>query len=60
MQSPVPAETSATSERAPSEVERIYRKIFFRLIPLLFLCYVVSYVDRVNISFAKLQFMRDL
>ncbi|SAL80108.1 major facilitator transporter [Caballeronia arvi] len=53
-------DTSAASELSPGEVERTYRKIFFRLIPLLFLCYVVSYVDRVNISFAKLQFMHDL
>jgi D-galactonate transporter len=54
------ADTPATSEYSPAEVEHTYRKIFFRLIPLLFLCYVVSYVDRVNISFAKLQFMHDL
>ncbi|SAL68792.1 major facilitator transporter [Caballeronia choica] len=44
----------------PAEIERTYRKVFFRLIPLLFLCYVISYIDRVNISFAKLQFMHDL
>jgi D-galactonate transporter len=50
----------AAPERSAADVERTYRKIFFRLIPLLFLCYVVSYVDRVNISFAKLQFMHDL
>ncbi|SAK61167.1 major facilitator transporter [Caballeronia temeraria] len=50
----------AEPERFAADVERTYRKIFFRLIPLLFLCYVVSYVDRVNISFAKLQFMHDL
>jgi D-galactonate transporter len=53
-------DTRAESELSPGEVERTYRKIFFRLIPLLFLCYVVSYIDRVNISFAKLQFMHDL
>ncbi|MGE8487644.1 MAG: MFS transporter [Paraburkholderia nemoris] len=52
--------TSITDNLTPVEVERTYRKIFFRLIPLLFLCYVISYIDRVNISFAKLQFMHDL
>jgi ACS family tartrate transporter-like MFS transporter len=31
-----------------------------RLLPLLFLCYVVAYVDRVNVSIAKLTMMRDL
>jgi ACS family tartrate transporter-like MFS transporter len=31
-----------------------------RLLPLLFLCYVVAYVDRVNVSIAKLTMTRDL
>jgi MFS family permease len=56
-----PQPGAATSgDTTPDEVERTYRKVFFRLIPLLFLCYVISYIDRVNISFAKLQFMHDL
>jgi MFS transporter, ACS family, tartrate transporter len=36
------------------------RKISFRLIPLLAVCYGVSYIDRVNVSFAALQMNRDL
>lgn len=32
-----------------------YAKIAGRLIPLLFACYIVAYLDRVNIGFAKLQ-----
>ena len=52
--------TSTTNDLTPVEVERTYRKIFFRLIPLLFLCDVISYIDRVNISFAELQIIRDL
>ena len=56
-----PQTGAATSgDTTPDEVDRTYRKVFFRLIPLLFLCYVISYIDRVNISFAKLQFMHDL
>ena len=31
-----------------------------RLLPLLFLCYVIAYVDRVNVSIAKLTMTRDL
>ncbi|WP_176513066.1 MFS transporter [Pseudomonas faucium] len=42
------------------EVERTYRKIAFRLMPFLIICYIVSYLDRANISYAKLQFMSDL
>ncbi|MDN7140045.1 MFS transporter [Pseudomonas sp. JQ170] len=42
------------------EVEHTYRKIALRLMPFLIICYIVSYLDRANISFAKLQFMSDL
>ncbi len=36
------------------------RKAYWRLLPLLFLCYVVAYVDRTNVSIAKLTMSRDL
>ncbi|MEI6642761.1 MAG: MFS transporter [Novosphingobium sp.] len=38
----------------------VYRKLRLRLIPLLFLGYVVAFLDRVNIGFAKLQMAGDL
>ena len=37
-----------------------YSKVTWRLIPFLFLCYVVAYLDRVNVGFAKLQMLTDL
>lgn len=37
-----------------------YRKVGRRLIPLLFLSYVVAYLDRVNVGFAKLGMASDL
>jgi MFS family permease len=37
-----------------------YRKILWRLMPFLMVCYVVSFIDRSNIGFAKLHFMTDL
>ncbi len=40
--------------------EATYRKVARRLIPLLMLCYVVAYLDRVNVGFAKLQMASDL
>ncbi len=40
--------------------ERAYRRVTMRLIPFLFLCYVVAYLDRVNVGFAKLQMLQDL
>lgn len=38
----------------------IYRKISWHLLPLLFLLYVVAYLDRINIGFARLQMNADL
>ena len=35
-------------------------KVARRLIPVLFFCYILAYLDRVNISFAKLQMLDDL
>jgi D-galactonate transporter len=44
----------------PSFSETTYRKVAWRLLPFLFLCYVVAYLDRVNVGFAKLQMLSDL
>ena len=40
--------------------ERAVRKATRRLIPFLFVIYVVAYLDRVNVSFAQLQLEDDL
>ncbi len=40
--------------------DAVYRKVAVRLIPLLFLCYIAAYLDRVNVSFAKLQMQQAL
>jgi D-galactonate transporter len=46
---------------APSAFEEAtYRKVAWRLSPLLLICYVVAYLDRVNVGFAKLQMSTDL
>ncbi|BAN23864.1 MFS transporter [Caballeronia insecticola] len=46
---------------APSAFEEAtYRKVAWRLSPLLLICYVVAYLDRVNVGFAKLQMAADL
>ena len=39
---------------------RTYRKVDVRLLPFLFLCYILAYLDRVNVGFAKLQMLKDL
>lgn len=38
----------------------LFRKITWKILPLLFLGYVIAYIDRVNIGFAKLEMMDDL
>lgn len=45
---------------AASREDRLYRRLFWRLIPLLFVGYLVAYLNRVNVGFAKLQMMSDL
>ncbi len=37
-----------------------YRKVILPIIPFIFICYVLNYIDGVNVSFAKLQFQGDL
>lgn len=38
----------------------LYRKITIRLIPILFICYGIAAIDRVNVGFARLQMSADL
>jgi sugar phosphate permease len=38
----------------------VYRKVQWRLLPVLMVCYVLAFLDRSSISFAKLQFSHDL
>ena len=45
---------------SPDFEKATYAKVTRRMMPFLFLCYVLAYVDRVNVSFAKLQMQQDL
>jgi len=45
---------------AESFESRTYRKVDVRIVPFLFLCYILAYLDRVNVGFAKLQMLKDL
>jgi MFS family permease len=48
------------SIQAPVSGEAVYNKVAWRIIPLLFLCYIAAYLDRVNVGFAKLQMQVDV
>jgi ACS family tartrate transporter-like MFS transporter len=44
----------------PSDRERVIGRVTRRIIPFAFICYVVAYIDRVNIGFASAELQRDL
>src|SRR3974377_947636 len=53
--------TEVSSMKADSALQaQTYHKVDLRLIPFLFLCYILAYLDRVNVGFAKLQMLKDL
>jgi MFS family permease len=57
------SEASGIHSAASSQsaiVDALYRKVTWRFIPLLFVCYVFNYMDRTNIGFAQLQMKGDL
>lgn len=53
---------SAYSSSPPhNEVDvRIWRRVAWRIIPLLFVCFVFAQMDRLNVGFAKLRMLDDL
>lgn len=40
--------------------EALYRKIMWRIVPFIFMSYIINQIDRTNIAFAKLKFMSEL
>jgi len=51
-------QNSTATNRSP--LDRARRKAYWRLLPLLFICYVIAYVDRTNVSIATLTMTKDL
>ncbi len=52
--------TAETHSSTQSLDDALYRKVNWRIIPLFIVCFLFAYLDRVNISFAKLQMQSDL
>jgi sugar phosphate permease len=50
---PLPSATSQTGED-------VYAKVTWRIVPLLCLGFLIAYIDRANVGFAKLQMLDDL
>ena len=49
-----------TVEPMVSETAAVYRKITWRLLPFLVFLFVLAWIDRVNVGFAKLAMLQDL
>jgi ACS family tartrate transporter-like MFS transporter len=52
--------TALTAAEQSDVGQRARRRIAYRLLPFVFLLYVVNYIDRVNVSFANLRMSVDL
>ncbi|MFS2223905.1 MFS transporter [Pantoea sp. B65] len=52
--------TAVFTPSATTAGSAVYRKITWRLIPFLCLCYLAAYLDRINVGLAKLQMASQL
>jgi sugar phosphate permease len=43
-----------------ADADAVYRKVLLHLLPMLVIVYIIAYIDRSNVGFAKLGFMHDL
>lgn len=59
MNNPGPASASPSgppeTQLSPDEQRATLARVVWRLLPLLFVCYIIAYIDRINVGFAKLQ-----
>ena len=58
---PVPTPSGQIPPLASEDaIDATYRKVTWRLIPFLFICYMVAFIDRINIGYAQLQMKQSL
>lgn len=55
-----PAASGLAAVPAMAEEQSIVRKVAWRIMPLIMVCYLFAFFDRINISFAKFQLQGDL
>jgi len=51
---------SAEADANAKADKALYTKISWRLLPLLLVCYMVAYLDRINIGYAQIQMKQTL
>ena len=54
------APVGAAPLHSRSAIDAVFKKVAWRLIPILFLAYVLNFVDRINIGYAQLQMKQEL
>jgi D-galactonate transporter len=52
--------TIPSAEKEPIAVTKLFSKISWRILPFLMLCYVIAFLDRINIGYAQLQMKQTL
>jgi ACS family tartrate transporter-like MFS transporter len=57
---PSPQQIYSDSATTAVDVDALRRKVAWRVLPLVFLLYIVAYLDRANVGFAKLRMGVDL
>ena len=53
-------ETPALPGLSDAEGEKLLRRVMLRILPFIFACYVISYLDRTNVGFAAISMNKDL
>ncbi len=58
----IAGQTAVLNAAAPRDamVEAVYSKVSWRIMPLLIICYIVAFLDRINIGYAQLQMKQTL
>jgi len=52
--------TIPSAEKEPLAVTQLFSKISWRILPFLIICYMIAFLDRINIGYAQLQMKQTL
>ena len=57
---PTPQAAGPGAAVRDDHVESVYSKVSWRIMPLLVICYIIAFLDRINIGYAQLQMKQTL
>ena len=55
-----PSTSHALPASSVASEQGVYAKVSWRIMPLLLICYMIAYLDRINIGYAQLQMKQTL